>query len=216
MDQIWNNILIQSGTDEKFIEFLRWLDSAYNATTVFPDRKQIFRAFELTTFSDTKVVILGQDPYPTKGHPNGLSFSCDVNQKKPKSLINIHKELFTDLGIKDPKHGNLENWAKNGVLLLNTTLTVEEGKARSHTGKGWEIFTENVIKALDKKEKPVVFILWGKEAQKYKKLIKNGFIVESTHPSPMSAKKGFLGSKPFSFTNQFLTEIGSTPIDWTL
>ena len=187
---------------------------------VYPPADQVFNAFNLSSYDDTRVVILGQDPYHGPGQAHGMSFSVpDGLARKPPSLVNILKLLKADVGV-ELSTGNLEGWARQGVLLLNTTLTVREGTAGSHQGQGWETFTDAVISALDEKEERVVFILWGREAQKKKKLIKNPLHawIESVHPSPLSAYRGYFNHdhKPFSTTNALLTEVGLPPIDWSM
>jgi uracil-DNA glycosylase len=176
----------------------------------------IFNALKYTPYSNTKVVILGQDPYHEIGQAHGLSFSVRKGIKIPPSLVNIYKELNSDIGMKIPNHGELTSWARQGVLLLNATLTVREGMANSHKDIGWAIFTDEVIKKLDKNDKPIVFILWGANARSKKKYItnKNHLIIESAHPSPLSAYNGFFGSKPFSRANEFLKSKGEREINW--
>ena len=178
----------------------------------------IFNALHYTDYDKVKVVILGQDPYHGPNQAHGLSFSVKPNVPIPPSLRNIYKELHDDLGCYIPNNGYLKKWADEGVLLLNTVLTVRAGLANSHKNKGWEQFTDNIIKVLNEREKPIVFILWGNNAISKKKLItnKNHLILQSVHPSPLSASRGFFGSKPFSKTNSFLESIGETPIDWQI
>ena len=183
---------------------------------IYPPGNQIFRAFELTPFDSVKVVILGQDPYHGPSQAHGLSFSVAAGVQPPPSLRNIYRELEEDLGIKHPGHGNLENWARRGVLLLNTCLTVEEGQAGSHQGKGWERFTDEVICSLNDERQNLVFILWGRKAQDKGTAIDRSrhHVITSVHPSPLSASNGFFGSKPFSQANTYLKETGQLPIDW--
>ena len=178
----------------------------------------MFNALKYTPYSKVKAVILGQDPYHGKGQAHGLSFSVLEGIPKPPSLKNIFKELYDDLNIKEPPHGNLTKWAKEGVLLLNSVLTVEAGKPTSHANIGWEIFTDHIISLINQKDTPVVFLLWGTYAKQKKELITNPhhLIIESAHPSPYSANYGFLGSKPFSKTNAFLQANGLDPIDWMI
>lgn len=184
---------------------------------VYPPADEVFAAFHLTPFADTRVVILGQDPYHGPGQAHGLCFSVRTGVARPPSLVNIHKELHDDLGVPIPRHGNLDAWARQGVLLLNTTLTVRAGAAASHHGKGWETFTDEVIGAVDAKQHLVVFILWGGHARRKRALLDpRHVIIESAHPSPLSAHNGFFGSKPFSRTNQALEAAGLSPIDWRL
>ena len=183
---------------------------------IYPPGGQIFRAFDLTPFEQVKVVILGQDPYHGPGQAHGLSFSVGPGVAPPPSLQNIYKELAGDLGIAHPGHGNLESWARQGVLLLNSCLTVEDGRAGSHQGKGWERFTDAVIAALNKEHKGLAFILWGRKAQDKGASIDRDrhLVITSVHPSPLSAHNGFFGSRPFSRTNDYLTARGKSPIDW--
>ena len=190
----------------------------YQRRKIFPAPDDIFNAFHLTPLDQVKVVILGQDPYHNDGQAHGLCFSVKKGVAKPPSLINIFKELESDLGIKQPSHGCLENWAKNGVLLLNTVLTVREGQANSHKGKGWEILTDRIIELLNEREKPMVFILWGGNAKAKEKFItgKQHCIIKSVHPSPLSAHGGFFGGKYFSRTNEFLESTGQEPVDWSI
>ncbi len=185
---------------------------------VYPPDEEVFAALHLTTYADTRVVILGQDPYHGPGQAHGLCFSVRDGVAIPPSLANIHKELHTDLGQPIPSHGNLERWARQGVLLLNTTLTVRAGQAASHHGKGWELFTDEVLKAVNGKPQRVVFILWGSNARKKKSLLdlSRHVVIESAHPSPLSAHNGFFGSRPFSRANAALTAAGLPPIDWSL
>lgn len=193
------------------------VDKEYDSKTIFPPKDMIFRALDLCDYDDVKVVILGQDPYHEVNQANGLAFSVTKEVKIPPSLVNIYKELKDDLGIEIANHGDLTKWAKQGVLLLNNVLTVEEGKANSHKGLGWETFTLNVIRYLNEREKPLVFILWGKNAIEKKKYIDDHHLVlTSVHPSPLSAYRGFFGSKPFSKANEFLIANEIEPIDWSI
>ena len=177
----------------------------------------MFNAFRLTGYNDVKAVILGQDPYHGLGQAHGLSFSVREECRLPPSLKNIYKELQSDLSVDQPTQGNLESWARQGVLLLNTVLTVREGEANSHRKRGWENFTDCVIKTLSQRKQPVVFLLWGKPAQSKASLIADRHIIlTAPHPSPLSAYRGFFGSRPFSKTNAALAKIGQSPIDWTL
>lgn len=190
----------------------------YNTTQVFPPADDIFNAFHLTPLSQVKVVILGQDPYHNVGQAHGLCFSVKPEVDIPPSLVNIYKELQDDLGCYIPNNGYLVKWAKQGVLLLNTVLTVRAHQANSHRGKGWEEFTDAAIQALNRQDRPIVFILWGRPAQTKKRMLgnPNHLILEAPHPSPLSAYNGFFGSKPFSQTNRFLQEHGEAPIDWQI
>ena len=185
---------------------------------IFPPMNKVFNAFNLTPFTNVKIVLVGQDPYHGNGQANGLSFSVEENIKIPPSLQNIFKELFTDLRLTSPQNGSLEKWAKQGVLLLNNCLTVEKGLPGSHQGKGWEKFTDKVLQTVNDKKKHIVFILWGRKAQeKGNFLDKNRhLVIESSHPSPFSAHTGFFGSKPFSRANKYLLEKRIEPIDWQL
>ena len=188
----------------------------YKTNCIYPPADEMFSAFELTPLSKVKVVILGQDPYHEPGQAHGLSFSVKPGVKIPPSLVNIYKELNDDLGIPIPDTGYLVNWAKQGVLLLNTVLTVRAHQAFSHKDIGWVEFTDAAIKALNEQDRPIVFILWGKSAQNKKTMLTNPkfLIIESPHPSPLSAYGGFFGSRPFSKTNEFLTANGIEPVDW--
>ncbi|HHV72535.1 MAG TPA: uracil-DNA glycosylase [Clostridia bacterium] len=196
----------------------KFLEEEYKNRTIFPPFKDIFNALNYTPYKAVKVLILGQDPYPNYGQAHGLSFSVNPGVEIPKSLQNIFKELHDDLGCAIPQTGYLKKWADQGVLLLNSVLTVRAGEPNSHKGKGWEIFTDQIIRELNKKEQPVVFILWGNNARAKKSLITENrhLILESVHPSPLSAKRGFFGSKPFSKTNDFLIKHGLEPIDWQI
>lgn len=195
-----------------------FVKTEYNSTQVFPPADDIFNAFHLTPLSQVKVVILGQDPYHNVGQAHGLCFSVKPDVDIPPSLVNIYKELRDDLGCYIPNNGYLVKWAEQGVLLLNTVLTVRAHQANSHRGKGWEEFTDAAIQALNRQDRPIVFILWGRPAQTKKRMLNNPnhLILEAPHPSPLSAYNGFFGSKPFSRTNLFLQEHGETPIDWQI
>ncbi|HUM82331.1 MAG TPA: uracil-DNA glycosylase [Lachnospiraceae bacterium] len=190
----------------------------YRSREIFPPSTDIFNAFAFTPLDDVKVVILGQDPYHEPGQANGLCFSVHKDVTVPPSLVNIYKELHDDLGCKIPDNGDLTKWAGEGVLLLNTVLTVRAHQANSHKGIGWEEFTDAAIKVLAAQDRPMVFILWGTPARRKKSLIYNPkhFIVESPHPSPLSAYNGFFGSRPFSKTNEYLVKCGLTPVDWQI
>jgi uracil-DNA glycosylase len=198
---------------QKLTDFVR---EEYRYHRIFPPASQIFHAFDHCPVSNVKVVILGQDPYHGPGQANGLCFSVNDNISKPPSLINIFKELETDLGISQPATGNLEKWADQGVLLLNATLTVRAHQAGSHQGKGWEQFTDRAIGILATRSSNLVFILWGSYAQKKGAFIDNSrhLVIRSPHPSPLSAHRGFLGSRPFSKTNNYLLKQGKEPISW--
>ena len=220
--EIFHNDWAQYLNDElkkPYYQKLRaFLINEYRTHKVYPDMYSIFNALHYTSLADTKVVILGQDPYPGPGQAHGLSFSVLPGVTPPPSLLNIFKELATDIGCTIPNNGCLKPWADQGVLLLNTVLTVREHQANSHHGQGWEIFTDKIISTLNAREKPRVFILWGAPARRKKAMITNPkhYIIESAHPSPLSANRGFFGSRPFSRTNDFLRSIGETPVDWQL
>ncbi len=214
----WDKLLNEEYHKEYFKNLLEFVKNEYKNKTIYPKQNEVFNAFRYTSFDDVKVVILGQDPYHGPNQAEGLSFSVSNEVLKPPSLQNIFKELESDLGIPFPKSNSLKPWAKQGVLLLNAVLTVEEHKPTSHKDKGWEIFTDDVIKILNNKEEPVVFILWGAYARNKKNLITNSrhLIIESAHPSPFSARNGFFGSKPFSKTNKFLRDNNLKEIDWSV
>ncbi|WP_203289192.1 uracil-DNA glycosylase [Metabacillus sp. cB07] len=199
----------------KLREFLK---EEYASETVYPPMDDIFHALDVTSYKNVKAVILGQDPYHGPNQAHGLSFSVQKGVKQPPSLRNIFLELKDDLGCEPPDHGCLEKWADQGVLLLNTVLTVRKGQAASHKGQGWETFTDRIIELLNEREQPVVFILWGKHAAAKKELIDENrhVIIESPHPSPFSARRGFFGSKPFSKTNEALRRLGRDEIDWEI
>lgn len=212
----WDILLQEEYQKEYFKNLISFIDKEYETKTIYPKKSEIFSAFRFTSYENTKVVILGQDPYHGINQAEGLSFSVKNCVRKPPSLQNIFKELEEDLNIPFPKNNSLVPWAKEGVLLLNTVLTVEEKKPASHKEQGWEMFTDEVIKILNQKETPIVFILWGSFARSKKKLITNHihYIIESAHPSPFSAYNGFFGSKPFSKTNEFLKSKGLKEINW--
>lgn len=214
----WQEIL-QSEFEKPYYQELReFLKKEYATQKIHPDMDHIFEALELTPYEDVKVVILGQDPYHGINQAHGLSFSVQPGVKIPPSLQNIYKELQADLGIPPVHHGYLTSWAKQGVLLLNTVLTVREGQAYSHRGHGWERLTDTIIEKLNERTEPIVFILWGKPAQEKEKMIDTSkhMIIKSPHPSPLSAHRGFFGSRPFSKTNAALESFGEKPIDWRL
>jgi len=214
----WKNFIEQEQQQPYMRELLDKLAAAYETEIIYPDFNNIYRAFELTDISDVKVVILGQDPYHGKNQAHGLAFSVLPPNKIPPSLANIFKELATDLNTTLPTTTDLTPWAKQGVLLLNTTLTVLANQANSHQTLGWETFTDNVLSYLNRNNSGVVFILWGAHAIKKKKYIDETkhLVLTAPHPSPLSAYRGFFGSKPFSKTNTYLTEQKKTPIDWML
>ena len=213
----WNEILAEEMEKDYYQELQAFVQKRRAEVRVFPEEKNVFTALELTPFESVKVVILGQDPYHGFGQAHGLSFSVQKGIPLPPSLKNIYKELQEDIGGELPTEGDLSHWAKQGVLLLNTVLTVEEGNANSHKGKGWERLTNRLIESLNELKHPVIFILWGKPAQDKEKLITNlnHVILKAPHPSPLSAYRGFFGSKPFSRVNDILIQQGQTPIRWT-
>ena len=212
----WDQLLKDEYQKEYFTNLMEFIKKEYKEKTIYPKQNEVFNAFRYTDFDDLKVVILGQDPYHGENQAEGLSFSVSNSVLKPPSLKNIFKELESDLQIPFPESNSLKPWAKQGVLLLNAVLTVEEHKPTSHKDKGWETFTDDIIKIINQKEEPVVFILWGAYARNKKSLITNPnhYIIESAHPSPFSARNGFFGSKPFSKTNNFLKSKGLKEIDW--
>ncbi|GIM47256.1 uracil-DNA glycosylase [Collibacillus ludicampi] len=214
----WAPLLEQEFEKPYYLRLRRFLIEEYSTRVIYPDKYEIYTALHLTSFENTKVVIIGQDPYHGPGQAHGLSFSVKPGVSIPPSLQNIFKELHDDLGCYIPNNGYLVKWAEQGVLMLNSVLTVRAGIPNSHKGMGWETFTDKVITTLNQREKPVVFILWGKHAQEKKKLITSAkhFIIQSPHPSPFSANRGFLGSRPFSRTNEFLKKIGEEEIDWQI
>ena len=201
-----------------YLELRKFLVDEYKTRQIFPDMYDIFNALHYTSYHDTKVVILGQDPYHGDGQAHGLSFSVKPGVKAPPSLVNIFKELKEDLGCEIPNNGCLKPWTQQGVLLINTVLTVRAQQANSHRNMGWEKFTDRIIEILNEREKPIAFVLWGAPSRKKKKMITNPkhFIVESAHPSPLSAFNGFFGSRPFSKVNAFLEAVGEKPINWQI
>ena len=211
----WDNILKDIFESEKFRELIIKVNEEYKKNTCFPIKQEVFNAIKLTPYSNVKVVIVGQDPYHGVNEAHGLSFSV-LCEKLPPSLQNIYKELYDDLGINPSKSGNLTCWAKEGVLLLNSVLTVRKDSPASHKDLGWQDFTDEIIKRLEKKDDVIVYILWGNFAKGKKSLITNPkhYIIESAHPSPFSARYGFFGSKPFSKTNDILKNNGIKQIDW--
>ena len=212
----WNEILAEEMQKDYYQELQAFVQKRRAEVRVFPEEKNVFNALELTPFESVKVVILGQDPYHGFGQAHGLSFSVQKGIPLPPSLRNIYKELQEDIGGDLPTEGDLSHWAKQGVLLLNTVLTVEEGNANSHKGMGWERLTNHLIESLNELKHPVIFILWGKPAQDKEKLITNSnhVILKAPHPSPLSAYRGFFGSKPFSRVNDILMQQGQSPIRW--
>ena len=214
----WDEILKEEYQKDYFINMLKHLQIQYRNKTIFPPKHDVFKAMRLTDYDDIKVVIIGQDPYHGIGEAEGLSFSVQEGIRKPPSLKNIFKELKDDLGYNEPESGSLIKWAKEGVLLLNAILTVEKDKPLSHKGLEWERFTDEVIKKINEREKPVVFILWGNFAKSKKRLITNPnhYIIESAHPSPFSARYGFFGSRPFSKANNYLISKKISPVNFKL
>ena len=214
----WKDLLDDEFNKEYYQTLRNFLTTEYRTRTIYPDKYDIFNALHFTPYKDIKVVILGQDPYHGPGQAHGLSFSVNPGIKIPPSLLNIYKELNSDLGCYIPNNGYLKKWADQGVLLLNTSLTVRAGAANSHKNIGWEIFTDKIISLINEKEDPVVFLLWGNNAIKKKNLITNKkhLILTSVHPSPLSASRGFFGSKPFSKINNFLISVNKKPIDWQI
>ena len=214
----WNELLKDEFSKDYYLSLREFLKNEYTTKIIYPDKYDIFNALHYTSYKDVKVVILGQDPYHGPNQAHGLSFSVSPGVKIPPSLLNIYKELNSDLGCYIPNNGYLKKWADQGVLLLNTSLTVRAGEANSHKNKGWEIFTDKIISLVNEKDDPVVFLLWGNNAISKKKLITNDkhLILSSVHPSPLSASRGFFGSKPFSKINQFLISVNKKPIDWQI
>lgn len=213
----WDELLKVVWNSPGFNNFYHKILHEYDIKTIYPPKDNIFNALKLTSYKDTKVVIVGQDPYHGEHQAHGLSFSVQKGVKVPPSLQNIYKELYDDLGVPIRNDGDLTGWAKQGVLLLNAVLTVEKDKAASHRNWGWELLTDYIIKVLNMKEEPVVFILWGNFAKEKAKLITNPhhYIITSPHPSPFSAYSGFFGSKPFSKTNDYLVKNNLKSIDWS-
>lgn len=214
----WKNYLNTEFEKDYYLKLREFLKNEYNSKVIYPNMYDLFNALHFTSYEDTKVVILGQDPYHGPKQAHGLSFSVNPGVKTPPSLVNIYKELHDDLGCYIPNNGYLKKWADQGVLLLNTVLSVRAGEANSHRNKGWEQFTNRVIEVLNQKETPIVFILWGNNAISKTSLITNPkhFIIKSVHPSPLSASRGFFGSKPFSKANEFLISTNQKPIDWQI
>ncbi|MDU5913611.1 MAG: uracil-DNA glycosylase [Anaerococcus vaginalis] len=214
----WDEILKDEWKKDYYLNLRKNLIHEYKNHTIYPSMYDIFNALKKVPYKDVKVVILGQDPYHGRGQAHGFSFSVQKGVKTPPSLLNIYKELHDDLGLYIPNNGNLIKWADQGVLLLNSTLTVRAHQANSHKDIGWSFLTDNIIKLLNEREKPIVFLLWGKFAQSKESLITNKrhLIIKSAHPSPFAAHRGFFGSKPFSKTNNFLIKNKMSPIDWQI
>lgn len=217
-DNDWQEVLGEEFEKPYYLELREFLKDEYETTTVYPAKENIWTAFEHTAFKDVKVVILGQDPYHGPNQAHGLSFSVQPGVTHPPSLRNMFKELKEDVGCDKPKDGTLTKWADQGVMMLNTVLTVRQGEANSHRNKGWEIFTDEVIRKLSTRKEPIIFVLWGKPAQKKKALIdlERHSVIEAPHPSPLSASRGFFGSKPYSKVNSLLQQRGAEPIDFCL
>ncbi|MGI6159743.1 uracil-DNA glycosylase [Candidatus Darwinibacter acetoxidans] len=214
----WDELLGDEFSKEYYLTLRQFLIGEYRQRTIYPNMYKIFEALKRTSYANTKVVLLGQDPYHGPGQAHGLAFSVPKGMAPPPSLQNIFKELARDLGIAVPTHGCLEAWADQGVLLLNTTLTVRQGQAGSHQGKGWERFTDRVLELLNQKATPVVFLLWGRPAQSKQRLITSPkhLVLTAPHPSPLSAHRGFFGCGHFSKANEYLTRTGQGPIDWRI
>lgn len=214
----WQNLLEDELKKDYYLKLRSFLIKEFKSKTIYPNMYDIFNALHYTQYSDVKVVILGQDPYHGYNQAHGLSFSVKPGVPAPPSLMNIYKELNSDLGCYIPNNGYLKKWADQGIMLLNAVLTVRAGEANSHRNIGWEHFTDEIISLLNNKEVPIVFILWGNNAQSKMNIINNPkhYIIKSPHPSPLSAHRGFFGSKPFSKTNNFLKSIGKEPIDWQI
>jgi len=213
----WDGLLAEEFEKENYLKLRHFLIEEYKTRKIYPEKQDIFNALKYTDFPEVKVVILGQDPYHGQGQAHGLCFSVQKGIPKPPSLVNIFKELKADIGVEMPNHGCLEDWSKKGVLLLNTVLTVREGEANSHKGKGWEVVTDKIIERLNEREEPMVFMLWGANARAKENLITNNrhCILASAHPSPLSAHNGFFGCRHFSKANAFLDETGRA-IDWAI
>ncbi len=214
----FKNIIDEESKKEYYIKLKNFVNEEYTNKTIYPERENIYAAFKYTPYDKVKVVILGQDPYHGEGEAHGLSFSVCPGVKIPPSLKNIYKELNSQLGCYIPNNGYLTKWANQGVLLLNSVLTVQKDVPASHRGKGWETFTDKVIEEIDKKEEPVVFMLWGNFAKTKKELLKNPkhLILESAHPSPFSARNGFFGNNHFILANEYLVKNGQCAIDWQI
>lgn len=214
----WQNLLEDEFKKDYYLKLRQFLINEYKSKTIYPNMYDIFNALHYTAYKDVKVVILGQDPYHGPNQAHGLSFSVKPGVPAPPSLINIYKELNSDLGCYIPNNGHLKKWTDQGIMLLNTVLTVRAGQANSHKAIGWEQFTDKIISLLNHREDPIVFILWGSNAQSKLNIINNPnhYIIKSVHPSPLSAHRGFFGSKPFSKANNFLTSTGKEAIDWQI
>lgn len=214
----WDNLLAAEFSKDYYLDLRKKLAQEYKTRTVYPAMENIFNALKYTAYEDVKVLLLGQDPYHGAGQAHGLCFSVQKGIKKPPSLKNMFKELESDLGICEPSHGCLTDWAKQGILLLNTVLTVREGEPNSHKNLGWTIFTDRVIELLNERSEPVIFVLWGKNAIDKLPLITNSqhYVLTAPHPSPLSASRGFLGCRHYSKINEILSSMGKSPIDWRI
>lgn len=214
----WDNLLSAEFEKEYYLSLRQTLAEEYASYTVYPAKENIFNALKFTPYSKVKVLLLGQDPYHGEGQAHGLAFSVQKGMQKPPSLVNIFKELDSDLGIQPPSHGCLTDWAKQGVMLLNTVLTVREGEANSHKKIGWTTFTDKIIETLNNREDPVIFLLWGRNAAEKLPLITNKqhYVLSAAHPSPLSASRGFFGCKHFSKTNEILKRLGKEPVFWEI
>lgn len=214
----WDSLLADEFKKDYYIKLRGFLKEEYKNHTIYPDMYDIFNALKWTAYKDTKVVILGQDPYHEVNQAHGLAFSVKVGVGIPPSLLNMYKELYNELGLYIPNNGYLEKWARQGVMLLNSSLTVREGLANSHRNKGWEIFTNSVIERLNERDDPVIFLLWGNNAKEKKALITNPkhHVLTAAHPSPLSASRGFFGCGHFAKTNELLLSMGKKPIDWQI
>ena len=214
----WDSILADEFKSPYYLQLREFLKHEYSTQTIYPDMYDIFNALKYTAYEDVKVVVIGQDPYYGEGQAHGLCFSVKRGIAPPPSLLNIFKELQNDVGFRMPNNGELTDWAKQGVLLLNTVLTVRAGQANSHRGKGWEKLTDAVIRKLNDRDKPIVFMLWGRNAKEKQALITNSrhLVLTAAHPSPLSAYNGFFGCRHFSAANEFLKYTGQQPIDWSV
>lgn len=214
----WDEVIGSEFDKPYYQELRKFLDKEFSTKTIYPKKENIYNALRYTAYKDVKVVILGQDPYHEENQAHGLAFSVNKGIAIPPSLVNIYKEMKDDVGVSIPSHGYLKELSDQGVLLLNTVLTVEAHKANSHKGKGWEILTDEIIKKLNDRNVPIVFIFWGNNARSKKKYVTNPIhkVIESVHPSPLSVYNGFFGSKPFSKTNDFLIQNNLKPIDWQI
>lgn len=214
----WDELLKPEFEKEYYQKLRSFLVNEYKTQTIYPNMNDIFSALKLSSYKDTKVLLLGQDPYHGEGQAHGLAFSVKPGITPPPSLKNMYKEIENELGIKPPNNGYLVSWAKQGILMINTVLTVREGQPNSHKGQGWEIFTDRIIELLNEKDSPVIFILWGNNAKSKKKLITNKkhFIIEGVHPSPLSASRGFFGCGHFKKVNEILKSLGEKEIDWSI